>query len=56
MCIDVVLRLLRRPLALIQVQIAQDPAKTAQLIVTVENLKCLGELCLAPVGPQQAMG
>ena len=54
--VDPPLGLTRRPLVLVQPQLADHPLDQSQLVVTVEDLELLGQPGLAPVSPQQAVG
>ncbi len=48
--------LARRPLLLVQIQLAHDALDQPQLVVGVQNLEVLRQLGVAPVHPQQAVG
>ncbi len=54
--VDEPLRLLRRPVGFIELQLAQHTAHHSVLIVGVEDLKALGQTGLVPVLAQQAVG
>ena len=54
--VDEPLRLARRPLGIVQVELADHPLHQAELIVAVEDLEALWQVGLLPVGTQQAVG
>ncbi|MND94899.1 hypothetical protein D3C80_871350 [compost metagenome] len=56
LAVDEPLRLARRPLVVVEAQLADHPLDQALLVVGVEDLEVLRQPRLLPVGAQQAVG
>ena len=56
LAVDIPLALFCRPALFIDVETAIDALDEAKLVVSIEDVKVLGQPCLLPVSTQQAMG